>query len=242
MMKRLFIFITLSIILSACAVENLSLSESAADDYHKAERLIEGNFYGRAALYLGKFGSKYPYSQYATPAELLRIKAAYLNDEFILSETLSKRFMEAHPNHPQLDYVEYTLGMSYYHQSESAYHEQIFSKKARDTFTSLLARSPNNVYKKEVSEKLNLMINRMAEHEMIIGKFYYDRDFYVGAINRFIVVKNEYLTSDAAAESLYWLASAYLALNQHDYAQETIHKLTQQFPDNTWQKKAEQLL
>jgi outer membrane protein assembly factor BamD len=228
--------------LSACATDDLSLYETAEKDYHKAERLIADGFYGRAALYLGKFGSKYPYSKYATPAELLRIKAAYNNGEFILSETLSKRFMEAHPNHPQLDYVQYILGMSYYHQSESANHEQVFSKKARDTFAALLARSPNNAYADEVKEKLNIMINRMAKHEMIIGKFYFDREFYVGASKRFLVVKNEYGQSNVAAESLFWLASAYIKLKQNDYAKEIVDQLNQQFPNNTWQKKANNLL
>ena len=229
-------------LLSACATDTLTLTESAENDYHKAERLIADNFNGRAALYLGKFTAKYPYSQYTTPAELLRIKAAYNNEEFILSETLSKRFLEAHPDYPELDYVQYTLAMSYFHQSESAYHEQVFSKKARDAFIALNKRSPNNKYKAEADKYLNIVINRMAKHEMVIGKFYYEREFFVGATNRFIVVKNEYMDSDVAAESLYWLASSYLELKQEAYAKEVIQTLAQQFSGNTWQKKAENLL
>ncbi len=230
-------------LLSACATtDSLTLSESAEKDYHKAERLIADNFNGRAALYLGKFTAKYPYSQYATPAELLRIKAAYNNEEFILSETLSKRFIEAHPNHPELDYVYYILAMSYFHQSESASHEQVFSRKARDAFIALNKRNPNNKYKAEADKYLNIVINRMAKHEMLIGKFYYEREFFVGATNRFIIVKNKYINSDVAAESLYWLASSYLELKQEAYAKEVIQTLTQRFSGNTWQKKAENLL
>lgn len=241
-MLKYFTIAAFAWLLSACATDTLTLTESAENDYHKAERLIADNFNGRAALYLGKFTAKYPYSQYTTPAELLRIKAAYNNEEFILSETLSKRFLEAHPDHPKLDYVQYTLAMSYFHQSESAYHEQVFSKKARDAFIALNKRSPNNKYKAEADKYLNIVINRMAKHEMVIGKFYYEREFFVGATNRFIVVKNEYMDSDVAAESLYWLASSYLELKQEAYAKEVIQTLAQQFSGNTWQKKAENLL
>ena len=241
-MFKYLTMLTLASLLGACATEPLTLSESAEQDYHKAERLIAENFNGRAALYLGKFAAKYPYSKYATPAELLRIKAAYNNEEFILSETLSKRFIEAHPNHPELDYVQYTLAMSYFHQSEDASHEQVFSQKARDAFIALNQQNPNHKYKAEVDKYLNIVVHRMAKHEMLIGKFYYERNFFVAATNRFIVVKNKFMNTDIAAESLYWLASSYLALQQDAHAKEVIQTLSQQFPGNAWQKKAENLL
>jgi len=229
-------------LISSCATDDLSLSQTAEKDYKKAERLVSKNDYGRAALYLGKFTAKYPYSKFATPAELLRIKAAYLNEEYILSETLSKRFVEAHPNHAERDYAEYILGMSYFHQSESAHHEQVYSKKARDAYITLNTRKPNHKYAKEVTKDLNIILNRMAEHEMIIGKFYYNRALYVGASNRFIAVKNEYMQTKPAAESLYWLAACYISLQQKDFAQEVVRILDQNFLGSAWQKKANGLL
>lgn len=242
-MSLKLIFITIiTLLLSSCATIDLSLSESAEKDFHKAENLVEDEQYARAAQFLGKFTAKYPYSAYLIPAKVLRIKAAYLNHEYILSETLAARFVDSHPTHPERDYAEYILGMSYFNQSESANHEQIFSKKARDTFAALNNRNPANVYAKEAKEKLQMLTNRIAEHEMIIGKFYLERERYVGAVNRFIVVKNNFITTNVAAESLYWLASAYLAIQQQVYAEEVIAELTQNFPENEWQKKAANLL
>ncbi len=241
--QRLLFLLVLILSLSSCATtSDLTLSDSAEKDYHKAQSLMSEEFYGRANLYLGKFTAKYPYSRFATPAEILHMKAAYLNEEFILSEVLSNRFLEAHPNHPERDYVEYILGMSYFHQSESEHHEQVFSKKARKTFEDLLQRSPDNAYAAETTANLKIIINRIAEHEMIIGKFYFDHEYYVGAANRFTVVKNDFLESDIAPESLYWLAASYIELEQHDYAQEVITTLSQQFSGNAWQKKAENLM
>jgi len=227
--------------MSSCASDDLSLSQTAEKDYNKAERLVADHDFGRAALYLGKFTAKYPYSKFATPAELLRFKSAYFNEEYILSETLSKRFVEAHPNHDERDYAEYILGMSYFHQSESAHHEQVFSKKARDSFIALNKRKPDNKYAKDVDKYLNIILDRMAEHELIIGKFYYDRAFYIGATNRFIVVKNKFIKTSAAAESLYWLASSYKALQQKSSTQEVVKLLTEKFPGTKWQKKAKAL-
>ncbi len=229
-------------LLSACAKSmDLSLSDSAEHDYKIAERLVAEEKYARAAEYLGNFMSKHPYSAYTTPAELLRIKAAYLNGEFILSETLSTRFIDAHPEHPKRDYAEYILGMSYYHQSESEFHEQVFSNKARNTFIALNKRKPNHAYAKETKKYIRLLTNRIAKHELLIGKFYFERKLYVGAINRFIVVKNDFPDAEVAAESLYWLASAYLSLAQRTYAKEVVTTLNHRFPHTIWQKKAAQL-
>ncbi|MDQ7005103.1 MAG: outer membrane protein assembly factor BamD [Ghiorsea sp.] len=243
MMRIYFIFTTLmTLMLASCATADLSLSESAERDYFKAERLVQSEQYARAGQYLQKYIANYPYSKYATAAQILRIKTAYLNDEFILSETLTSRFITAHPEHPQRDYAEYTLGMSYYEQSESAKHEQVFSKKAKDTFLALNKRNPNNAYAQEAIQKIQILTNRIAEHEMIIGKFYYERHLYVGAINRFIVVKNKFIESNIAPESLYWLAASYLALQQKVYAHEVIQQLQSTFAGNAWQKKAEKLI
>ncbi|MDX8380990.1 MAG: outer membrane protein assembly factor BamD [Ghiorsea sp.] len=242
-MKHLqYSILILSIMMmSSCASNDTSLSQTAEKDYKKAERLVANDDFGRAALYLGKFTAKYPYSKFATPAELLRFKTAYLNEEYILSETLSKRFVEAHPNHAERNYAEYILGMSYFHQSESADHEQVFSKKARDSFIALNKRKPDNKYAKEVDKHLNIILNRMAEHELIIGKFYYGKALYIGATNRFIVVKNKFLKTSAAAESLYWLASSYKALQQKESVQQVVHLLNENFSGTKWQKKAKAL-
>ncbi len=242
-MKLHFSFTLLSaLFIASCATTELSLSQSAENDFHKAERLIADEQYTRAVEFLQKFITKYPYSKYATPAKLLRIKTAYIDNEFVLSETLAARFIDAHPEHPSRDYAEYILGMSYYKQSESAQHEQVFSKKAKDTFSSLYKRSPHSEYASKAKQYIQELTNRIAKHEMLIGKFYVERQLYVGAINRFIVVKNNFPTSNVTPESLYWLASSYIALQQQAYAKQIITHLKKNFAGNEWQQKAETLM
>lgn len=242
-MKLSLLFLTVTaLLLSSCATTDLSLSESAEQDYLKGQSLFEDEQYSRATQFLGKFIAKYPYSNYLIPAELLRIKAAYQNHEYILSETLASRFVDAHPTHPKRDYAEYTLGMSYFKQSESAQHEQIFSQKAKNTFVALNLRNPDNSFFQDVEKNIQTLTNRIAKHEMIIGKFYYERALYVGAINRLTMVKNKFPMSDIVAESLYWLAASYLALQQETYAQEIIQQLQTNYAGNEWQKKAENLI
>jgi outer membrane protein assembly factor BamD len=227
----------LSVTFVSCATEQLKLSDSAEKDYHKAERLIENEEYTRASLFLEKFSAKYPYSKYARDAEFLRMKSAYKGGEHILSEVLAQRFIKAHPDSDRRIDAEYLLAKSFYAESSPAKLDQSFSHKALDAFVSIKQRFPSSKYTTKVNAYITELTNRVAEHELIVGKFYYDKAYFVAAANRFIFVKNNYKKAEAAEESLYWLASSYTALKQENLAKETSTLLAKEFPNSHWLKR-----
>jgi outer membrane protein assembly factor BamD len=238
-----YILIIAAFLLSACASnESLHLSESAKKDYLKGKSLIESEYYARAVQFLDKFSAKYPYSEYATKAKILRIEAAYLDEQYVLSETLASRFLDTHPTHPQFAHVQYLLAMSYYQESSSANHDQQFSNKARDTFVALNQKFPHNPNFKQAQQYIQELTDRLAEHELIIGKFYFDKKLYVAATNRFIQAKNNYPTSQKVDEILYYLVASYVALKQKEYAKEVLNTLQNKHAQNQWRKQAEALM
>jgi len=239
MNKLRTILILFSFLLVSCAAEELTLSDSAEADYHKAGRLIDNKEYNRASLFLERFSAKYPYSKFARDAEFLRIQAAYKGGEYILSEVLAQRFIKAHPlSNKRID-AEYLLAKSYYAESSPAKLDQSFSHKARDAFISLKKRYPNSKYAEKVEAYIAELTNRVADHELLVGKFYFERSYYIAAANRFIFVKNNYIKTKSAEESLYWLALVYTKLKQLSLAKETSSLLAQRFPQSTWSKQLE---
>lgn len=237
-----YTLIIAALLLNACATnESLGFSKSAKKDYLKGKSLIASGKEARAVQFLEKFAAKYPYSEYATKAKILRIEAAYLDEQYVLSETLALRFLDSHPTHPQLARVQYLLGMSYYQESTNANHDQQFSNKARDTFVTLNKNFPNNPNFKENKQYIQELTDRLAEHELIVGKFYFDKKLYVASTNRFILAKNTYPDSHEINEILYYLMASYMALKQTDYAKEVLITLKKQPHSNPWLKKAEAL-
>jgi len=235
-MKHIITLLCL-IALSACASKPLELSKSAELDYERGQHLVEVEDYAKALIFLEKFSAKYPYSQYAAGAELLRLKAAYNDGQFVLSEVLSQRFIDAHPDHPDHVYVRYMHAMSLYKQSSSAQLDQQFSHKARDAFLALNQAYPSNPYSAEIQKELQVLTNRVASYETSVGKFYLDKHLYVAAANRFILVKNEYLDANRADEALYYLVNTYRALGQAELAQETQALLDKNFAASPWRNK-----
>ena len=237
-----YILIIAALLLSACASEPISVSKSAKDDYFKGKSLIASERYAQAVIFLEKFSAKYPYSEYATKAKILRIEAAYADEQYVLSETLALRFMDTHPAHPQLAHVQYLLGMSYYKESSNANHDQQFSNKARETFVAFNQKFPNNPNFQQAQLYIQELTDRLAEHELIVGKFYFDKKLYVAATNRFILAKNTYPTSALVDEILYHLVASYKALKQIGYAKETLSLLQHKPTQNKWRKQAEALM
>jgi len=237
-----FILTCSTLLLSACISDPVQLSKSAEVDFQRAKQYVASSQYEKAILFLEKFTTKYPYSQYTAAAELMRLKASYFDEQYVLSETLGLRFLDTHPEHKDRVYAQYLVAMSYYQQSSSAMLDQQFTHKSRDAFLELNRQFPVNPYTKDIQKYVYLLTNRVAEHEMIVGKFYLKKKMYVAAVNRFIRIKNDYAEADIADESLYNLAVSYLALKQKHYAQETIHTLEQKFPQSPWNKKASQLI
>jgi len=235
---RNILITALLLTLSACASAPVQLSKNAEDEYNRASRMVDDAEHSRAAMVLEKFSAKYPYSKYATPAELLRLKAAYMDEQYVLSETLGLRFMDAHPDHKDKVYAQYLVAMSYYKQSSSSDLDQAFSHRSRDAFLDLNKAYPANPYTDDIHKYLNILTNRVAKHELMVGKFYFDKKLYVAATNRLLIIKNDYLSSDSAAESLYYLAASYAALHLPQLGKEITALLQHDYANNAWSKKS----
>jgi len=240
-MKYFSLCIVMISLLSACAKTQERMSNSPKDDYQYAQGLMDNNDYARATVFLEKFSGKHPYSEYAAKAEMLRLYAAYKDEEYILSETLAIRFLKQHPRHADLAYVQYMLAMSYIKESGDSERDQTATHHAMDALKRLLKKYPDSKYTAEAAQYLQKMRNKLAQHELYVGQFYYQYERYVAAANRFQVVMNKYQTSPAIEEALYYLSASYMQLKLTQNAKDVAAILRHNFPNSGWSEKAASL-
>ncbi len=240
-MKYFYLLLLSIVFLSGCAKTHERMSNSPKDDYQYAQSLIDTNNYARATVFLGKFSGKHPYSEYASKAEMLRLYAAYKDEEYILSETLAVRFLKKHPRHPNLAYVQYMLVKSYIHESGDSERDQTATHHAIDALKLLLKRYPTSSYAGESRQSLQKMYNKLAQHELYIGKYYYNHERYVAAVRRFQVVMADYQTSPVIEEALYYLSASYKYLKLNQNAREITAILKHNYPQGAWSEKAASL-
>jgi len=237
MNRLLLLFITITLI-TGCGKEQFSPSDSAKADFAKAKEYIDSGNYASANLFLEKFSNKHPYSQHLAQAELLRIYAAFKNEEYILSETLSTRFISSHPNHPDASYAQYMLGMSYLKETVASQRDPAPTRLAITAFKKLIHDYPASTYSPEANTHLQNLDNKLAEHELYIGKFYFDHKRFVAASNRFQEIVKHYQTSPAIEEALYYLAASFASLQLNDNARDSAILLRHNYPTSKWSEKA----
>ncbi len=240
--KLILPLVVIALLMNGCATNDKLYKSGAQQEYEAAKQLMKKGSYGIVAMDLDKFSTKYPYSRYATQADLLRIFAAYKDDQYILSETLSKRFIEKHPRHANVDYAKYMLAMSYYKQRSSAEKDASMNQLAIDAFKVLLNEHPESAYAKDGKNRLQSLYNSLAKHELTVGKFYYDKDHFVAAANRFQEVVRLYQTTPSIEESLYYLAASYAKMGLATDAHQIALLLRHNYPNSSWSSKAERYL
>ncbi|MDQ6987633.1 MAG: outer membrane protein assembly factor BamD [Mariprofundaceae bacterium] len=240
-MKKVVTLALLALFITGCASDD-AVKSAAQADFDTAKKKLEKGHYGEVALTLQDFTTKHPYSKYATQAELLRLFAAYKGGEFILSEVLSKDFVERHPRHPDVDYAKYMLAMSHYRQSSPSERDQEQTIGAIKGFKRLLKEHPESSYAKDGANRLQRLYKRLAGHELNVGKFYFDKGRYVAAANRFQVILEKYQTTDAIEEGLYWLAASFDRLGITENARQTAIILKHTYPNSDWSRKAARFL
>jgi outer membrane protein assembly factor BamD len=240
-MKKMTCIAFMLLLTAGCASDKAG-KNGAETDYQTAKHKLDKGEYGDASLFLQDFGTKYPYSKYTVQAELLRLFAAYKGKQYVLSETLSKEFIERHPRHPNVDYAKYMLGMSLYRESAPADKDQEQTMKAVEAFRRLLRENPGSEYAKDGERHLQLLYNRLAGHELDVGKFYFDKGRYVAAANRFQVILEKYQTTPAIEEGLYYLAASFAKMGIKDNAKQTAMLLQHNYPNSEWARKAKPFL
>ncbi|MBF0143746.1 MAG: outer membrane protein assembly factor BamD, partial [Magnetococcales bacterium] len=170
--------------------------------------------YAAAAERFEEVDRKHPFSPWATRAQVNLIFAHYRKENYLEALSAAERFIRLHPRHAYASYAFYMRGLIHYRQISSAYQDQSRTREALQAFEEVVSRFPKSDYAWEAERMLTLCRDRLAEQEMVVGRYYLDREDYIAAINRFTtVVKTPiYRVTPYAEEALFSMVLASLKL------------------------------
>lgn len=202
--------------------------------YNNAMDLLETEWYETAAQEFDEVERQYPYSVWATRAQLMAGYSYYKDERYDEAIIALDRFIELHPGNRDAPYAYYLKALSYYEQISDVGRDQKMTRLALAAMREVTRRFPNTAYARDARLKLDLTRDHLAGKEMSIGRYYQRREDYLAAINRYRSVIEQYQTTTHVPEALHRLTECYLALGITDEAQMSAAVLGHNFPGSDW--------
>lgn len=235
-------FLALTILLVGCSSTEESdvLSGGTASSkpveelYNEAADALDAEEFRLATNLFEEVERQYPYSKWATKAQLMAAYAAYQSDSYDEAVLALDRFIELHPGNEDIDYAFYLKSLAYYEQISDVARDQEMTKKALESLDALIKRFPNSQYARDSKLKRDLTLDHLAGKEMEIGRYYLNRNQVNAAINRFRTVVKNYQTTTHVPEALHRLVEGYLTLGLRTEATRVAAVLGHNYPGSKW--------
>lgn len=210
--------------------------------YNNALESFEKGNYKTAAEGFLEVERQHPYSKLAQPAQIQAAYAYYKDEKYSNAVSTLDRFIRLNPGSPDIAYAYYLTSLSYYNQISDVGRDQQMTVNAQTALKTVTDRFPDTDYAKDARLKLDLIDDHLAGKEMEVGRYYLTRYEYIGAINRFRRVVEEFQTTAQVEEALYRLVECYTALGISHEAEKYAAVLGHNYPGGKWYQMAYDLV
>ncbi|MDL2226669.1 outer membrane protein assembly factor BamD [Deltaproteobacteria bacterium OttesenSCG-928-M10] len=172
----------------------------------QGQERMDADDYKTAAVFWQQLKDQYPYSKYATLGELKLGDALYLQGKYIEALGAYEDFERLHPENDAVPYAIYQQGMCYYMRMHGIDRDQTPTIQTIQTLARLIEMYPHSQYASMAQARISEAQNNLAGHEFYVGEFYYNRQDYEAAMNRFMGLLQYYPDSGYHQRALNYIA------------------------------------
>ena len=213
----------------------------------EAKEQLDSGAYDKAIPLFEKLEGRAAGTTLAQQAELNKAYAQYKDGQKPEAIATLDRFIRLHPASPAVDYALYMKGVinfndelgmfSFLARQDLAERDQRAAKEAFESFKELVTRFPDSRYAPDARERMRYTVNALAQYEVYVARYYYNRGAYLAAINRAQQAVTDYRDAPALHEALYILMMSYDKLGMDDLRDDAKRVLTQNYPDSEFLAK-----
>jgi outer membrane protein assembly factor BamD len=226
-MKKIITLLLLTL-LATCAKEP---PFDAVDKFRDAENKMQRFKYEEARKAYQEIQEKAPDRSYDADI-MLRIADTYYGEEkYAEAQVEYQAFINFHPVHRDASYAQYQVGMCSYNEITTIDRDPALTRTALKEFRTLLAKYPGSPYEEEANKYIVICKERLAEYELYVGRFYYNKGSYLSAIGRLEKLLKDYPGSASEKEALYYAGFSYQERGDRDKAISTFEILAAKYPD-----------
>ena len=234
--------IILSFLFISCAkketkksiIKEKSLDLQVYEAYSEGKKSLESGDVLFAAKKFNEAEILFPQSEWAPKSALMAAYSYYIQDYYgdAIAELL--RFNKIYPNHKNIDYANYLLAICYYEQIVDEKKDLQSINNAKENFNLVIKNYPNSEYALDAKFKIELINDILASKEMYVGRYYFEKQKWIAAINRFKTVVDEYDTTIYVEEALHRLVEVHYTIGLKDEAKKYAKLLGYNYQSSEW--------
>jgi outer membrane protein assembly factor BamD len=231
-------------LLVACA--NTNTDETAGWSEAKLfteakDKMADGDF-DKCGKYFEKLEARFPFGPYSQQAQINSAYCFWKAQEPAQALVQIDRFIKLHQGNPNLDYAYYLKGLITFNDDlgfmgkftgqDLSERDPKAAKEAFESFKVVAERFPNSKYAPDAIDRMRYIVNSLAEADVIVARYYYQRGAYLASANRAQLVIRDYDRAPAVEEALYILVQSYQALGMYDLSSDAMRVFKLNFPDS----------
>ena len=238
----------------ALAAAMLAACSSTPDDatatwspnriYAQAKDEVASGSYDKAIPLFEKLEGRAAGTPLAQQAQLDKAYAHFKAGDQAQAIATLDRFMKLHPASPALDYALYLKGIvnfndelgpfSFLARQDLSERDQKAAKESFEAFKELVARYPDSRYTPDAKARMTYIVNSLAQYEVHVARYYFQRGAYVAAISRAQNALTDYQGVPALEEALFILMRSYDALGLEQLRDDARRVLASNYPDSEY--------
>ena len=180
----------------------------------------------------------FPQSDFAPKAALMAAYSYYSQNYYGDAIAELERFIKIYPNHYNISYAEYLLGLCFYEQIIDEKKDLQSIENAKNIFLDLVEKYPNTDFAMDANFKLDLINDVLAAKEIYIGRYYFDKKKWISAINRFRTITDDYDSTIYVEEALHRLVEIYYIIGLEDESKKYANLLGYNYMSSKWYEKS----
>jgi outer membrane protein assembly factor BamD len=203
--------------------------------FDQAVKDIEHGRYEVARISLQTLMSTYESSEFMAKAKLAIADSWFREggaNGMAQAEAEYKDFILFYPNMEESAEAQNRVCQIHYKQMERSDRDWTQSLRAEDECRQLLVQFPNSKFAPQTAQLLRNIQESLAEHEFVVGNFYWKRDMNPAAANRLQALVDQYPLYSNAGEALYEAGDAYSKMGPRfrKLAGEQFARISREYP------------
>ena len=208
------------------------------DAYNEGLKLLESGDGLSASNKFNEAELLYPQSIWASRSSLMSAYSLYASMYFVDAIDELDRFFKVYPEHEREVYAYYLLAICYYDQIVDEKKDLGPLVNAKLNFEIVLNKYPKSDFAMDAELKLEAIKEILASKEMYTARFYFEKEKWIPAINRYKNILENYETTIFAEEALHRLVEIHYKIGLESEAKKYAVLLGYNYQSGKWYEES----